>query len=90
MNTNFTGEVGHPDRPTDRPGYVPHLGGGASITHHSPVVLFVRFGSVAQLGSRPGNGAPLRARAASLFLPCERGLNSHTDVVTRPRLSLAL
>ena len=35
MNTNFTGEVGHPDRPTDRPGYVPHLGGGASITGQS-------------------------------------------------------
>ena len=43
-----------------------------------------------KLGDRPGNGAPLRARVASFFLPCERGLNSHTDVVTRPRLSLAL
>ena len=43
-----------------------------------------------KLGCRPGNGAPLRARAASFFLPCERGLNSHTVVVTRPRLSLAL
>ena len=45
-----------------------------------------------KLGSRPGNGnpAPLRARAASFFLPCERGLNSHTDVTTRPHLSLAL
>ena len=38
---------------------------------------------------RPGNGAPLRARVPSFFLPCERGLNSHTDVVTRPHLSLA-
>ena len=35
------------------------------------------------------NGAPLRAREASFFLPCERGLNSHTDVATRPHLSLA-
>ena len=35
MNTNFTGEVGHPDRPTDRPGYVPHPGGGSSITGQS-------------------------------------------------------
>ena len=35
MNTNFNGELGHPDRPTDRPGYVPHLGGGASITGQS-------------------------------------------------------
>ena len=43
-----------------------------------------------KLGVRPGNGAPLRARAASLFLPCERGSNSHTDVATRPRLGLAL
>ena len=43
-----------------------------------------------QLGRRPGNGAPLRARAPSFFLPCERGLNSHTDVATRPHLSLAL
>ena len=42
-----------------------------------------------KLGSRPGNGAPLRARAPSFFLPCERGLNSHTDVTTRPHLSLA-
>ena len=40
-----------------------------------------------KLGRRPGNGAPLRARVASLFLPCERGLNSHTDVITRPRLA---
>jgi hypothetical protein len=32
----------------------------------------------------------LRARVASLSLPCERGLNSHTVVITRPRLSLAL
>ena len=38
----------------------------------------------------PGNGAPLRARPASFFLPCERGSNSHTDVITRPRLCLAL
>ena len=43
-----------------------------------------------KLDSRPGNGAPLCARATSFSLPCERGLNSHTDVVTRPRLSLAL
>ena len=43
-----------------------------------------------KLGDRPGNGAPLRARAASFFLPCERGLNNHTDVITRPHLSLAL
>ena len=42
-----------------------------------------------KLGVRPGNGAPLRARVASFFLPCERGLNSHTDVITRPHLSLA-
>ena len=35
MNTNFTGEVGHPDRPTDRPGCVPHLGGGVGITGQS-------------------------------------------------------
>ena len=42
-----------------------------------------------KLGGRPGNGAPLRARAASFFLPRERGLNSHTDVATRPHLSLA-
>ena len=42
-----------------------------------------------KLGSRPGNGAPLRARAPSIFLPCERGLNSHTDAITRPHLSLA-
>ena len=33
---------------------------------------------------------PLRARVASFSLPCERGLNSHTVVITRPRLSLAL
>ena len=46
--------------------------------------------STRKLGGRPGNGAPLRARVASLFLPCERGLNSHTDVDTRPHLSLAL
>ena len=32
-----------------------------------------------KLGVRPGNGAPLRARVVSFFLPCERGLNSHTD-----------
>ena len=38
----------------------------------------------------PGNGAPLRAWVAFLLLPCERGSNSHTVVVTRPRLSLAL
>ena len=43
-----------------------------------------------KLGCRPGNGAPLRARVPSFFLPCERGLNSHTVVITRPRLSLAL
>ena len=43
-----------------------------------------------KLGSRPGDGAPLRARAPSFSLPCERGSNSHTDVVTRPRLSLTL
>ena len=43
-----------------------------------------------KLGRRPGNGAPLRARAPSFSLPCERGLNSHTDVATRPHLSLAL
>ena len=36
------------------------------------------------------DGAPLRARVATFFLPCERGLNSHTDVATRPHLSLAL
>ena len=35
VNKSFTGEVGHPDRPTDRPGYVPHLGGGASTTGQS-------------------------------------------------------
>ena len=35
MNTNITGEVRHPDRPTDRSGHVPHLGGGASITGQS-------------------------------------------------------
>ena len=35
VNTKFIGEVGHPDRPTDRPGYVPYLGGGASITGQS-------------------------------------------------------
>ena len=27
---------------------------------------------------------------ASFFLPCERGLNSHTDVDTSPHLGLAL
>ena len=43
-----------------------------------------------KLGSRPGNGAPLRVRTTFFFLPCERGLNSHTVVITRPRLSLAL
>ena len=37
-----------------------------------------------------GPRCPLRARVASLSLPCERGLNSHTVVITRPRLSLAL
>ena len=37
-----------------------------------------------KLGVRPGNGAPLRARVASFFLPCERGLNSHTNFTTRP------
>ena len=42
-----------------------------------------RWGT-ATLGGRPGNGE------ASLFLPCERGSHSHTVVVTRPRLSLAL
>ena len=35
VNTSFTGEVGHPDRPTGRPGYVPHPGGGSSITGQS-------------------------------------------------------
>ena len=40
--------------------------------------------------SKKINGAPLRARATSIFLPCERGLNSHTGVITRPHLSLAL
>jgi len=43
-----------------------------------------------ELGRRPGNGAPLRARVSAFHLPCERGLNSHTVVDTRPRLSLAL
>ena len=43
-----------------------------------------------KLGERPGNGAPLRARVVVLFLPCERGLNGHTVVITRPRPSLAL
>ena len=42
-----------------------------------------------KLGVRPGNGAPLRAGVASFFLLCERGLNSHTVVATRPHLSLA-
>ena len=28
---NFTGEVGHPDTPTDRPGYVPHLEGSKVV-----------------------------------------------------------
>ena len=31
----------------------------------------------------------MRAPVVSFFLPCERGLNSHTDVITRPHLSLA-
>ena len=35
-------------------------------------------------------GAPLRTRVPSFFLPCERGSNSQTGVITRPRLSLAL
>ena len=35
-------------------------------------------------------GPVARAGGASFFLPCERGLNSHTDVITRPHLSLAL
>ena len=48
------------------------------------------MGQAENLVAAPGNGAPLRARATSLFLPCERGLNSHTDVATRPHLSLAL
>ena len=43
-----------------------------------------------ELGVCPGNGAPLRARVAAFLLPCERGLNSHTVVDTRPRPSLAL
>jgi len=41
VNTNFTGKVGHPDRPTDRPGYVPHLGGGASITGASRFIRVI-------------------------------------------------
>ena len=48
------------------------------------------FGFFIEAKQRTTNGAPLRARVAFLFLPCERGLNSHTDVATRPRLSLAL
>ena len=42
-----------------------------------------RWGT-ATLGLRPGNGMSV------LFLPCERGSHSHTVVVARPRLSLAL
>ena len=48
------------------------------------------MGHVGELGVRPGNGAPLRARVAAFHLPCERGLNSQTVVDTRPRPSLAL
>ena len=47
-----------------------------------------RWGT-AELGSRPGNGAPLRARVPTLLLPCERGSHSHTFVIIRPRLRLA-
>ena len=42
-----------------------------------------RWGTWA-LGVRPGNGV------AAFLLTCERGSHSHTVVVTRPRLRLAL
>ena len=42
------------------------------------------------LGRPPRQRVPVARGWPSFPLPCERGLNSHTDVITRPRLSLAL